>query len=188
ASQMDDIVRYCKGSGSLEGCPHINFESLRAKGFTDEEIVKIENALPSVFELGFAFNQWTLGEKFCKETLGISETQLGDWTFSILKHLGFSPEEIAVANEYVCGTMTLEGAPHLKSEHLSVFDCANKCGTKGQRYIAPMAHLRMMAAAQPFISGAISKTINFPHEATLRDVHDAHVESWRLMLKAIAVY
>jgi ribonucleoside-diphosphate reductase alpha chain len=187
-SQVDDIVRYCKGAGSLKGCPHINEESLRSKGFTEEVLTKIENVLPSVFEIGFAFNQWTLGEAFCKETLGISEQQLSDWNFSILKHLGFSAEEIAVANEYVCGTMTLEGAPHLKSDHLPVFDCANKCGSKGQRYIAPMAHLRMMAAAQPFISGAISKTINFPHDASLRDINDAYVESWRLMLKAIALY
>jgi ribonucleoside-diphosphate reductase alpha chain len=188
ATQMDDIVRYCKGSGSLNGCPHINAETLKTKGFTDELIAKVESILPSVFEVGFAFNQWTLGETFCKETLGISEEQLNDWTFSVLKHLGFSAEEIAVANEYICGTMTLEGAPHLKSEHLPIFDCANKCGSKGQRYIAPMAHLRMMASAQPFISGAISKTINFPHDATLRDINDAHVESWRLMLKAIALY
>ena len=187
-SQIEDIVRYCKGTGSLAGCPHINPESLKGKGFTEDALAKIESALPSVFEIGFAFNQWTLGEAFCKETLGLSEQQLGDWNFSILKHLGFSAEEIAVANEYVCGTMTLEGAPHLKSEHLPVFDCANKCGSKGQRFIAPMAHLRMMAAAQPFISGAISKTINFPHEATLRDIHDAYLESWRLMLKAIALY
>jgi ribonucleoside-diphosphate reductase alpha chain len=188
ASQIDDIVRYCKGAGSLQGCPHINAESLKSKGFTEEAIAKIETIFPSVFEIGFAFNQWTLGEAFCKETLGITDEQLGDWSFSILKHLGFSAEEIAVANEYVCGTMTLEGAPHLKSEHLPVFDCANKCGAKGQRYIAPMAHLRMMASAQPFISGAISKTINFPHDASLRDIHDAHLESWRLMLKAIALY
>src|SRR4029079_3418814 len=97
-------------------------------------------------------------------------------------------EQIAIANEYVCGTMTLEGAPHLKMEHLPVFDCANKCGAKGKRYIQPMAHLRMMAAAQPFISGAISKTINFPHEATLRDINEAYVESWQLCLKAIALY
>ncbi|MFA5975458.1 MAG: vitamin B12-dependent ribonucleotide reductase [Elusimicrobiota bacterium] len=186
--QIEDIVRYCKGTGSLNGCPHINADTLRAKGFSDDVIAKIETALPQAFEIGFAFNQWTLGETFCKEKLGISDEHLTDWNFSILKHLGFSADEIAIANEYVCGTMTIEGAPHLKEEHLPVFDCANKCGAKGKRYIAPMAHLRMMAAAQPFISGAISKTINFPHEATLRDINEAYVESWQMMLKAIALY
>src|SRR6185437_2831923 len=186
--QIDDIVRYCKGSGTFKGSPHINPESLKAKGFSDDALAKVESALPQAFEIGFAFNQWTLGEAFCKETLGISEEKLSDWSFSILKHLGFTSEQIAAANEYVCGTMTLEGAPHLKAEHLPVFDCANKCGISGKRFIAPLAHLRMMAAAQPFISGAISKTINFPHDATLRDINEAYVESWQLMLKAIALY
>jgi ribonucleoside-diphosphate reductase alpha chain len=186
--QIDDIVRYCKGAGTLKGGPHINPDTLKAKGFTEEAVAKIESALPQAFEIGFAFNQWTLGEQFCKETLKISEDQLHDWTFSILKHIGFSSDEIAIANEYVCGTMTMEGAPHLKSEHLPVFDCANKCGSKGKRFIAPMAHLKMMAVAQPFISGAISKTINMPHEATLRDINEAYVESWQLMLKAVALY
>jgi len=186
--QIEDIIRYCKGTASLKGCPHINPESLKAKGFTDEAIAKIEAALPQAFEIGFAFNQWTLGEAFCKDTLKISDDQLSDWTFSILKHLGFTAEMIQQANEYVCGTMMLEGAPHLKPEDMPVFDCANKCGPKGQRYIAPMAHLKMMAAAQPFISGAISKTINFPHEATIRDINESYVESWQMMLKAIALY
>jgi len=186
--QIEDIIHYCKGAGSLKGCPHINPESLKAKGFTDESIAKIESALPQAFEIGFAFNQWTLGEAFCKEALRISEEQLHDWNFSILKHLGFTSEQIAAANEYVCGTMTIEGAPHVRPEHLPVFDCANKCGAKGKRFIAPLAHVRMMAAAQPFISGAISKTINFPHEASLRDINEAYVESWQLMIKAIALY
>ncbi len=186
--QVDDIVRYCKGAGTLKGCPHINPDALKTKGFTDEVIAKVESALPQAFEIGFAFNQWTLGEPFCKETLKITEEQLHDWRFSILKHMGFSQDEIAIANEYVCGTMTLEGAPHLKAEHMPVFDCANRCGAKGKRYIAPLAHLKMMAAAQPFISGAISKTINLPHEATLRDINEAYVESWQLMLKAVALY
>ena len=186
--QIDDIIRYCKGAGTLKGCPHINPDTLKAKGFTDDVIAKVEAALPQAFEIGFAYNQWTLGEEFCKQTLKISEDQLNDWNFSILKHLGFTQDEIAIANEYVCGTMTLEGAPHMKAEHLPVFDCANKCGSKGTRYIAPMAHLKMMGTAQPFISGAISKTINLPHEATLRDINEAYVESWQLMLKAVALY
>ncbi len=186
--QVEDIVRYCKGAGTLKGCPHINPDALKAKGFTEEVIAQVEAALPQAFEIGFAFNQWTLGESFCKETLKITDEDLSNWSFSILKHLGFSSDEIAIANEYVCGTMVLEGAPHLRSEHLPVFDCANKCGAKGKRYIAPMAHLKMMAAAQPFISGAISKTINLPHEATLRNINEAYVESWQLMLKAVALY
>ncbi len=187
-SQIEDIVRYCKGSGTLTGCPTLTPESLKSKGFTDEVLAKVEAALPQAFEVPFAFNQFTLGEAFCKETLGLTDEQLSDWNFSILKHLGYSQDEITMANEYVCGTMTIEGAPHLKNEHYPVFDCANKCGTKGKRFIAPRAHLRMMAAAQPFISGAISKTINFPHEATLREIDEAYLESWQLMLKAIALY
>jgi len=186
--QIEDIVRYCKGSGTLRNCPTINLETLKAKGFTEEALAKVEAAIPQAFEIGFAFNQFTLGEQFCKQTLQISDEQLSDWNFSILKHLGFSSDDIAMANEYICGTMTLEGAPHLKPEHLPVFDCANKCGSKGKRFIAPRAHLRMMAVAQPFISGAISKTINFPHEATIREINEAYVESWQLMLKAIALY
>jgi ribonucleoside-diphosphate reductase alpha chain len=186
--QIDDIIRYCRGSGSLQGCPCINAETLKTKGFTDDVISKIEAALPQAFEIGFAFNQFTLGEDFCKNTLKLTDEQLNDWTFSILKHLGYSQDEIKTANEHICGTMTVEGAPHLKVEHLPVFDCANKCGAKGKRYIAPRAHLRMMAAAQPFISGAISKTINFPHHATIHEIDESYVESWQLMLKAIAIY
>src|SRR5207237_1341965 len=121
--QIDEIVRYCKGAGTLKGCPHINPDALKAKGFTDAVINKIEAALTQAFEIGIDFNQWTLVEEFCKETLKITDAQLQDWNFSIVKHIGFSQDEMAIANEYVCGTMTLEGAPHLKSEHLAVFDC-----------------------------------------------------------------
>src|SRR5262249_19239080 len=119
---------------------------------------------------------------------GFTEAQLNDWNFNMLKALGFTGEQIADANAYVCGTMMLEGAPHLKEEHLAVFDCANKCGTKGKRYIAPLAHIKTMGAAQPFISGAISKTINFPAEATIDDIKGAYHKSWRYMIKANALY
>lgn len=186
--EIDAIVKYAKGHGTFKGCPTITHERLRALGFTDEKIEAVEAGLPGAFEIKFAFNQWTLGEDFCKEVLGISDAQLSDWSFDMLAHLGFSQTEILQANDYVCGTMTVEGAPHLKEEHLPVFDCANKCGRTGTRYIATMGHIRMMAAAQPFISGAISKTINLPNEATVIEIQEAYMTSWKMMLKANALY
>ncbi len=188
ASQIDDIVRYCKGTGSLVGSPRVSHADLKAKGFTDEVLAKVEAELPQAFEIGFVFNRWVLGDEFCKDVLGFTEDQLADPGFDVLRALGFTDEDIQIANDYVCGTMTLEGAPHLKEAHLPVFDCANKCGRKGTRFIAPMAHVRMMAAAQPFLSGAISKTINMPHEATVADVEDVYRASWKLGVKAIALY
>src|SRR5699024_7588431 len=187
-AERQDIIDYAKGHATLEGCPHINEESLREKGFDDEQFEAIEEALPSSFEVKFAFNQWTLGEGFCKEVLGLSEEQLANPQFNILKHLGYSDEEIQEANDYVCGTMTVEGAPHLKDEHLPVFDCANRCGRIGTRYIEPKGHIRMMGAVQPFVSGASSKTINLPNEATVEDFKDVYMQSWQLMLKANALY
>lgn len=188
AAQIDDIVKYCRGTGTLKGCPHINTTSLKAKGFTEAVLDRIEALLPGVFELGFAFNRWTVGDDFCKSALGFSAQQLDNPGFDLLAALGFSREQIAQANGHVCGTMTIEGAPHLKQEHYPVFDCANKCGKKGKRFLAAESHIRMMAAAQPFISGAISKTINMPHEASVEDVKEAYRLSWQLMLKAIALY
>lgn len=186
--QIEDIERYCKGHGTLVGCPTINRARLKEKGFTDEALAKIEQQLDTVFDIRFAFNKWTLGEEFCTRVLGFTPEQLNDPSFDMLAALGFSKEEIERANDYVCGTMMIEGAPHLKPEHLPIFDCANKCGKRGQRYIPFMAHVRMMAAAQPFISGAISKTINMPAEATIEDIAAVHMESWKLGLKAIALY
>ena len=186
--EVEAIVNYAKGHGSLEGCPAINAESLKAKGFTDEKIEAIEAALPGSFDIKFAFNQFTLGEDFCKDVLGITEEQLSDYTFDMLRFLGFSKEQVQTANDYVCGTMTVEGAPHLKEEHLAVFDCANKCGRLGTRFISAKGHIGMMAAAQPFLSGAISKTINLPNEATVEDIKDAYMLSWNMMLKANALY
>ncbi len=187
-SQIHTIVRYCKGAGTLEGSPRISHADLKAKGFTDSALAKIEAELGQAFEVGFAFNRYTLGDDFCRDALGFDDTQLNDPRFSILKGLGFSREQIDAANNYVCGTMTIEGAPHLKDEHLSVFDCANRCGRTGTRSIAPMAHVRMMAAAQPFLSGAISKTINMPNEATVEEVKDVYMASWKTGVKAIALY
>jgi ribonucleoside-diphosphate reductase alpha chain len=186
--QISEIVKYAKGSGSLEGCPYINHESLKAKGFTDEALSKIEKVLPSVFELSFAFNKFTLGLDFLTKKLKIPEDDIDSYDFNLLTTLGFSKQEIASANDYICGTMTVEGAPFLKHDHYPVFDCANKCGKKGTRFIRPIAHIRMMAAAQPFISGAISKTINLPNSATVEDVKDAYVQSWKLGIKANALY
>jgi ribonucleoside-diphosphate reductase alpha chain len=185
--QIEDIVRYAKGSGSLYGAPYINVETLRARGFTNEDIIKVERALPTVFEIGFAFNQWTLGEDTLQR-LNITSEQYNAADFDLLRQIGFSRDEIEAANNYICGTMTIEGAPHLKEEHYSAFDCANKCGKLGKRFIHHMGHVRMMAAAQPFISGAISKTINMPNEATVDEIKEAYMRSWDLGLKSIALY
>jgi ribonucleoside-diphosphate reductase alpha chain len=187
-TQIDEIVKYAKGNGTLKGCPTISHDRLRQVGFTDEKIQAIEAALPTAFEIKFAFNHWTLGEDFCKDFLGMTDAQLNDFSFDFLKHLGFTKKEIEEANDYVCGTMTVEGAPHLKVEHYPVFDCANKCGKKGTRYISAAGHIRMMAAAQPFISGAISKTINLPNEANVEDFKEAYQLSWEMMTKANALY
>jgi len=186
-AQIDDIIRYAKGSGTLYGSPYINVETLRARGFNDQDIQAIERSLPAVFEIGFGFNQWSLGEATLQR-LGFTPEQYSAADFDLLKLLGFSRDEVDAANNYICGTMTVEGAPHLKEEHYAAFDCANKCGKIGRRYIQHMGHVRMMAAAQPFISGAISKTINMPMEATVQDIQEAYMRSWDLGLKAIALY
>jgi ribonucleoside-diphosphate reductase alpha chain len=187
-AEIDEIVRYCRGAATLQGCPHINVESLKAKGFTDEAINRIEGMLPSVFELSFAFTRWTLGDEFLRDRLGLSQKQFETPGFDLLASLGFTRAQIDEANAYVCGTMTIEGAPHLKPEHYPIFDCANKCGRLGKRFLSTESHIRMMAAAQPFISGAISKTINMPHGASIEDVKQAYILSWQLMLKANALY
>ena len=187
-AQIADIVKYAVGHATLAGCPYINHETLKARGFTDEALAKVEGALASAFEIQFAFNKWTLGEGFCKDVLGFTDAQLNDYKFNMLAALGFSKAEISAANDYVCGTMTVEGAPHLRPEHLPVFDCANRCGKYGKRFIKPEGHILMMAAAQPFLSGAISKTINLPNEATIEDVANAYLLSWQVGAKANALY
>ena len=171
----------------MEGAPHINRASLREKGFTDEDIAKIEKQLPAVFELGFAFNRFVLGDE-CMKRLGFTDEQLNDPSFNLLKSLNFTKEQIEEANVVVCGHMTVEGAPLLTPAQLAAFDCANKCGKIGRRFISAEGHIRMMAAAQPFISGAISKTINLPNEATVEDIKNAYFLSWKLCLKANALY
>ncbi len=187
-SQIDDIVTYCRGSLSLQGAPFINEETLRKKGFTQEMIDRVNSNLAGAFEIKFLFNKYTLGEENCKKHLKFTEDQLNDWSFDLLAELGFTRQQIAEANDHICGRLTIEGAPHLKPEHYPVFDCANRCGRYGRRFLGTNAHILMMAAAQPFISGAISKTINMPNEATIDEVKDAYMLSWRCMLKANALY
>ncbi|HVV81097.1 MAG TPA: vitamin B12-dependent ribonucleotide reductase, partial [Pseudolabrys sp.] len=187
-AQIGEIESYAVGHGSLGQAPAINHTTLRAKGFTDEALQKVEKALPTAFDIKFAFNKWTLGEDFCKTALGISADDLASPTFDLLAALGFTKREIEAANVHVCGAMTVEGAPHLKPEHYAVFDCANPCGRTGKRFLSVESHIRMMAAAQPFISGAISKTINMPNDATVEDCKEAYLLSWKLALKANALY
>lgn len=185
--EIDAIIKYAVGAASFEGAPFINPQSLSEKGFLGEEIKKLNDAAKAAFEIGFIFNKFTLGEA-CLQRLGFSEEQYNDWSFNLLEALGFTEEQIDAANDYVCGTMTVEGAPYLKDEHLPVFDCANKCGKKGERYIHAHGHIKMMGACQPFLSGAISKTINLPNEASVEEIADSYMLSWKLGLKACALY
>ena len=187
--QIEAIEAYAKGSGTLLEAPHINRATLKAKGFDDEAIAKVESSLVGAFELPFVFNKFVLGEEFCKEKLGLTDEQLNDWNFSMLRDgLGFTNQQIEEASAHICGRMTLEGAPYLHDEHLAVFDCATPCGKYGTRFIRPIAHIEMMAAAQPFVSGAISKTINLPATASIADVKHAYRYSWERMIKAVALY
>ncbi len=187
-AQVEEIIGYAVGHASLGNAPGINHTALVGHGFGKAEIDKIEAALPSAFDIRFVFNQWTLGAEFCTDVLGIPQDKLNDPTFDLLTHLGFTKRDIEAANDHVCGTMTLEGAPHLKDEHLGVFDCANPCGKKGKRFLSVNSHIDMMAAAQSFISGAISKTINMPNDATIEDCQKAYERSWQMGVKANALY
>ncbi|HOZ76519.1 MAG TPA: vitamin B12-dependent ribonucleotide reductase [Ferruginibacter sp.] len=186
-SQIEEIVNYAKGHATLNGAPYINTTTLLAKGFTQDELERVEASLGSAFEIGFVFNVFTFGEATLQR-LGFKAEQYHDFSWNLLEALGFTDDQIEAANIYVCGTMTVEGAPYLKDEHLPVFDCANKCGQKGERFIHAHGHIRMMGAAQPFLSGAISKTINLPHEASIEEIADCYRLSWELGLKANALY
>jgi ribonucleoside-diphosphate reductase alpha chain len=188
SAQIEEIVSYAVGHGTIGNAPVINHTSLIGNGFGKAELDKIEGALGTAFDIRFVFNQWTLGEEFCTKVLGIPQEKLNDPSFDMLRHLGYTKAEIDAANDHVCGTMTLEGAPHLKEEHLNIFDCANPCGKKGKRYLSVNSHITMMAAAQSFISGAISKTINMPNDATIEDCQKAYELSWSLGTKANALY
>jgi ribonucleoside-diphosphate reductase alpha chain len=186
-TQIKAILTHVLGTLTLVNAPHISMEVLKAKGFTDDDLAKIEDCLPSVFDLAFAFSPWTLGEATMLR-LGFASSQWQDPSFNLLRALGFTKKQIREANDVICGSQTIEGAPHLKDAHLPVFDCANKCGRKGKRFIHHMGHINMMAAAQPFISGAISKTINMPNEVSIGDIDEAYRESWTKCLKAVALY
>ena len=188
SAQIEEIIAYAVGHASLGQAPAINHTSLIGHGFGQNELDKIEASLKSAFDIRFVFNQWTLGTEFCTNVLGIPAAKLNDPSFDLLRHLGYSRADIEAANDHVCGTMTLEGAPHLQPEHYAVFDCANPCGKKGKRYLSVDSHITMMAAAQSFISGAISKTINMPNDATIEDCQQAYELSWSLGIKANALY
>ena len=188
SAQIEEIVSYAVGHASIGNAPGINHTSLIGHGFGANELAKIDASLASAFDIRFVFNQWTLGEEFCTGVLGIPREKLNDPTFNLLSHLGYSKADIDAANDHVCGTMTLEGAPYLKEDHLNIFDCANPCGKKGKRFLSVDSHIHMMAAAQSFISGAISKTINMPNDATIEDCQKAYELSWSLGVKANALY
>ncbi len=188
SAQIEEIVSYAVGHGTIGNAPGINHTTLMGHGFGPNELAKVDAALASAFDIRFVFNQWTLGEAFCTQVLGIPVQKLNDPTFDLLKSLGFSKKDVEAANDHVCGTMTLEGAPHLRDEHYAIFDCANSCGKKGKRYLSVNSHIYMMAAAQSFISGAISKTINMPNDATIEDCQKAYELSWSLGIKANALY
>ena len=187
-NQQQDITRYAVGHGNLESCQSVSINALKDKGFTDAILAKLAGSLENAFDIKFAFNRYGLGDDFCRDTLGFTDEQLNDFDFNMLEALGFSKEEIEAANIHVCGAMTLEGAPHLDDAHLSIFDCANVCGRIGKRFLSVSSHITMMAASQPFISGAISKTINMPNNATVEECGKAYMQSWKLGLKANALY
>ncbi len=187
AREIADIVTFVRGTSSLQGTPHINRETLKSKGFTETEIEKIENSLEGVFDITQAFSTWNLGEEALLR-VGFTREGIHAPQFNLLQALGFTSAQIREANDLICGRMTIEGAPHLNPDHLPIFDCANKCGSYGKRFLPPMSHVRMMAAAQPFLSGAISKTVNLPQESTVEDIEQIYMEGWKLGLKAVALY
>jgi ribonucleoside-diphosphate reductase alpha chain len=186
-SEIKDILTYLLGTMHLTDTPHVNAAFLKFKGLNDSDIAKIVKTLPGTFELSSAFNRFAIGEEALKR-IGIPSSEYEKPAFNFLTWAGITQAQLAEANEVICGTMTVEGAPHIKDEHLAVFDCANKCGNKGKRFIAPMGHVRMMAAVQPFLSGAISKTVNVPNETTVEEIADIYYQGWKLGLKAVALY
>ncbi len=185
--QTEAIVTYLVGTGTFEGAPHINPDALKRRGFTQEDIDRVAGMLPTAFDLNLAFSPGFLGDE-CLERLGIGKEEAADPNFEILPSIGFTEDEISKAEEFICGTGTVEGAPHLSPTHYAVFDCAVQCGKHGTRYINHMGPVKLMAAVQPFISGAISKTVNIPHDASVDDIKTLYVEAWRQGVKCLAVY
>jgi len=186
-AQIADIVSYVTGTNTFTGAPHCGRKALLENGLTEREIEKAEIALRGVFDVGFALAPWVIGTD-AYERLGIKPEVYNKPGFHLLRFWGHSDAEIGEINDVVIGRMTVEGAPHLRAEHLPVFDCANRCGKIGRRFLEPMSHIHMMAAAQPFLSGAISKTVNLPKDSTVDDVEEIYEEGWKLGLKAIALY
>jgi ribonucleoside-diphosphate reductase alpha chain len=187
-NEISDVEAYALGRGTLDGAPGVYPEILRAEGFDDKRLKALEERLKTAFDLTFVFTPQALGEDFCRHVLGFSEAQMSSTGYQVLRDLGFQDEEIHAANLYCCGAMTLEGAPHLKPEHLPVFDCASPCGRIGTRSLSVDAHLKMMAASQPFISGAISKTVNLPNRSSVSECARAYMLAWQMGLKSIALY
>ncbi len=185
--QIQEITQYTIGAHTLEGAPGINIGSLTTIGFESDDIQAVEDALVWAPHISVAFNTLVAREGFISK-IGLNEDDSSVFGFDLLSAVGYSFEQITEANDYVNGRMTVEGAPYLEDGHLAVFDCANKCGDYGTRYIDPMAHVRMLAAAQPFLSGAISKTINMPAEATVMEVTEVYDEAASLGVKALALY
>ncbi|HQP34056.1 MAG TPA: vitamin B12-dependent ribonucleotide reductase, partial [Polyangiaceae bacterium] len=186
-AEVQDIVSFVSGTNTLLGAPHVNRASLKERGLNDQDLAKIEAALPGVFDLEQALAPWVVGiDTFSR--LNAPADAASRPGFSLLKHIGFSAEEITEAGDHIVGRMTVEGAPHLREEHYPVFDCAKRCGRTGKRFLPPAAHIRMMAAVQNFLSGAISKTVNLPNESTVEDIARVYEEAWRLGLKAVAIY
>jgi ribonucleoside-diphosphate reductase alpha chain len=184
---IERIVRHALGTGSFEDAPAINRSTLLKRGLRDDEIERLERALPTMLDLRSVFSRGMLGDETLTR-LGVSQAEREKPGFSALPFMGFTDAEIDAANTYICGSQTVEGAPGLRPQHLPVFDCANRCGPHGTRFIEPMGHVRMMAAVQPFLSGAISKTVNLPNDATIDEVERIYFESWKLGLKAVALY
>ena len=186
--QISQIEQYALGHGTLDGSPVISCDDLRHEGFGERQIEAVELALKSAFDVSYVFTREVLGESFMRGTLGFNDDQLDQSGYRTLRDLGFSDEDVHRANLFCCGTMTLEGAPHLLHEHLDVFDCAAPCGRVGSRALSVAAHIEMMAAVQPFVSGAISKTVNLPASATAHDCLTAYETAHAAGLKAVALY
>jgi ribonucleoside-diphosphate reductase alpha chain len=185
--QVGDILRYILGSATLENSPYVNRDSLGEKGFTDEELDRLETRLSGAFDLRQVFSPFALSEQTLRR-LGFGPEEVKRSGFDLLLSLGFTAEKIEAANRAICGWQTVEGAPHVHPDHYAVFDCANRCGPYGKRFLSWESQIRMLAAAQPFISGSISKTINMPADATVEDVKNAYLLAWRLGLKCISIY
>jgi ribonucleoside-diphosphate reductase alpha chain len=185
--EISEIVAFVSGTNTFTGAPHASRQWLLNKGLTEQELAKAETALRGAFHVSQALAPWVIGNDVFNR-LGIPAAQYNAPGFSLLTKLGLTSKQVDELNDCVVGRMTIEGAPHLLAEHLPVFDCANRCGATGQRYLPPMSHVRMMAAAQPFLSGAISKTVNLPNEASLDEIANIYMEGWKLGLKAVALY